>query len=70
MAPSPSFLALTASKPDWFDPISILFLLTGVFFVVFGLASHLVRGRLFIPSSVVATVFGEWACVSLSYILL
>ena len=52
-APSPSL------QPEWFDPVSVLFLLLGLFFVLFGLASHLIRGKFFIPSSVVATLFGE-----------
>ncbi|KAL7415474.1 Cation/H+ exchanger [Mrakia frigida] len=60
MSPFPPLIGepSLAGQPEWLDPISVLFLLLGLFFILFGLASHLVRGKFFIPSSVVATLFG------------
>jgi len=43
---------------DRHDAVSILLLLIGAFFVFFGLASHVIRGRFFVPSAVLATLFG------------
>lgn len=65
MSPFPPLIGepSLAGQPEWLDPISVLFLLLGLFFILFGLASHLVRGKFFIPSSVVATLFGEFLVI-------